>query len=224
MLQEDFYSKSTRHVARQLLGKTLVRRLEDQTELRCTIVEVEAYLAARDPASHSRCGTTRRNASMFGAPGHLYVYTIHTRHCMNIVTEPEGQGAAVLIRAVEPECGIEEMWQARFAESSPESPSAQQLTRLTQGPGRLCQAMQVDLSQDGIELLDKRSTVWLEEPRPEVYSTRWKIRQSPRIGISQGQSLPLRYFVDGNRFVSGCAREHSEGRNWTFFHDAAAKE
>lgn len=206
------------------MGKTLVRRLEDQTELRCAIVEVEAYLSARDPASHSRCGPTRRNASMFGPPGQLYVYTIHTRHCMNIVTEPEGQGAAVLIRAVEPECGIENMWRSRFSESAPASPTTQQLTRLTQGPGRLCQALQVDLSQDGIELLDKGSTVWLEESRPEVRSRRWKIRQGPRIGISQGQSLPLRYFVDGNRFVSGCAREHTNGRNWTFFHDADAKE
>lgn len=211
-------------MARQLLGKTLVRRFEDQTELRCTIVEVEAYLSARDPASHSRCGPTRRNASMFGPPGYLYVYTIHTRHCMNIVTEPAGQGAAVLIRAVEPVRGIEEMWHSRFSESAPESPSAQQLTRLTQGPGRLCQALQIDLSQDGMELLNTKSDLWLEEPRPEVRSRPWKIRQGPRIGISQGQSLPLRYFVDGNRFVSGCAREHSEGRNWTFFHDAVAKE
>ncbi len=161
---------------------------------------------------------------MFGPAGHLYVYTIHTRHCMNIVTEPEGQGAAVLIRAVEPDLGIDEMWQARFAESSPESPSAQQLTRLTQGPGRLCQALQIHLSQDGMELLHNVSDLWLEEPRPEVRSRRWKIRQGPRIGISQGQSLLLRYFMDGNRFVSGCAREHTNGRNWTFFHDAVAKE
>ena len=161
---------------------------------------------------------------MFGPPGLLYVYTIHTRHCMNIVTESEGQGAAVLVRAVEPESGIAEMWQSRFSEPAPESPSAQQLTRLTQGPGRLCQALQIDLSQNGMELLNTKSDLWLEEPRPEVRSMRWRIRQGPRIGISEGQFLPLRYFVDGNRFVSGCAREHTNGRNWTFFRDAVAKE
>lgn len=153
---------------------------------------------------------------MFKEAGTLYVYTIHNRFCINVVSEARGRGAAVLIRAVEPIDGMETMWNSRFPEEPPQSPlSTRELVKLTQGPGRLSQALEINLKQNGLSLVDD-ATVWLEAPDPLLLKKRWKIRSSARIGISKATDLPLRYFIDGNKFVSGKASEHSQGRKWSF--------
>lgn len=215
-LRKDFFGQPTKEVASQLLGKTFARRLADGLILRGVVVEVEAYLSRRDAASHSFRGLGKKNASMFQAAGTLYVYPIHARHCLNVVTEEEGSGAAVLIRAIEPLQGHHRMAQLRFGAETESGPSASwKWTQLTQGPGRLCEALGVGRAEDGLSLIDSRQ-VWLEDESPVVLQQRWRRRKSVRIGISQAAQLRLRWFIDGNRFVSGPASDHSAGRCWSF--------
>lgn len=237
-MREELYTGSPEEVAQRLLGKVLVRQWPDGVVASGIIVEVEAYLAQHDPASHSYGGIRKRNMSMFKGAGTLYVYTIHSRHCLNIVTEPEGVGSAVLIRALEPHSGLARMWdrtqadrlrrssrcaiqplqepgvQAKFTPASPRKVG----TALTTGPGRLCRALDVDLGLDGISLLDfqAQSTLWVSQPPVEVKRSNWKVAVTSRVGISKAQEKPLRWFIDGNRYVSGRASEHSAGRAWGF--------
>jgi DNA-3-methyladenine glycosylase len=201
-LKTSFFEQPTIEVARRLLGCRLVRRLTD-VSMAGIIVETEAYLSMNDAASHSARGPTPRNRSMFGPFGQLYVYTIHTRFCMNIVTEAPGIGAAVLIRAIEPESGIERMLQNRPVSSR---------IALTNGPGKLCQALAIDRSLDGVDLI-RGDLVWIE-PGPSMAD--FSIRASSRIGIRQSLDLPLRFFVDGHRYVSGRAKDHSNGKHWSW--------
>src|SRR5262245_16789264 len=106
-LPRGFYTRHPATVAPELLGRMLVRQMPDGASVVGRIVEVEAYLSARDSACHANRGMTRKNATMFGPAGHAYVYMIHARWCLNVVTEDVGQGSAVLIRAIEPLQGIE---------------------------------------------------------------------------------------------------------------------
>jgi DNA-3-methyladenine glycosylase len=172
---------------------------------------------------------------MFARSGTLYVYPIHSRHCMNVVSEPAGKGAAVLLRAAEPLSGWKAMWKNRFADkpssdlvdgsATPQTlgneiePPPMHLARqLSQGPGRLCECMDVDRRFDGIDL-QTSNQVWFETPHETVEQARWQIKSSPRIGISKAQRLQLRWFIDGHRFVSGRAKEHSAGKHWSFVHE-----
>ena len=142
-LPRDFYSRDTVTVARALLGQRLVRDLEGQ-RVSGRIVEVEAYDGQRDQASHARSGPTERNASMFGPPGHAYVYFIYGMHyCFNVVTEPKGNGAAALVRALEPVEGLDEMRARR---------SGWDGVALTNGPAKLCYALGIDRDLDGADL------------------------------------------------------------------------
>ena len=145
-LSRSFYDRPTDLVARELLGKALLRRLDGRW-LGGWIVETEAYLPSGDLASHSARGKTPGNAAMFGPPGTLYVYPIHAKYCMNTVTEAEGFGSAVLIRAIEPVWGIEQMQENRGTDD---------LRRLSRGPAMLCQALGVDRSFDTVDLLDAK--------------------------------------------------------------------
>jgi DNA-3-methyladenine glycosylase len=192
-----------------------VRRIGNQ-RLSGIIVEVEAYLSHGDPASHSAKGLKTRNASMFDSAGKLYVYTIHSRHCLNVVTEPEGIGSAVLIRAIEPLEGWQAMSQLRGV-ALPEQPSQSVawLRQLTSGPGRLCQALAVNLDHDGIHLSNSQE-IWIEQPIDAVLAANWTLTNSTRIGISQAADLPLRWFIDGHQLVSGRASDHRRGRTWRF--------
>jgi DNA-3-methyladenine glycosylase len=192
-LPRPFYDRPTEVVARELLGKALIRKLDGQW-LGGWIVETEAYLAEGDLASHSARGKTRSNAAMFGPPGTLYVYPIHAKYCLNAVTENDGVGSAVLIRAIEPVWGIESMRTNRGTDD---------LRRLTRGPAMLCQAMRVDRSFDATELAGA-SKVIIAEGHFDVT----EITATSRIGISSSQDLQLRYFIDGNPFVSGRAADH----------------
>jgi DNA-3-methyladenine glycosylase len=189
LLSSSFFDRDVVQVARDLLGTQLVRQDADGMT-RGMIVEVEAYLHAEDPASHSYRGPTRRNAAMFASPGRAYVYTIHTHHCVNVVAEAAGRGAAVLIRAVEPLAGIDIMRSRRGRDRDRD---------LTSGPGKLCQAFAIDRALDSWDLTLGRQ-LWLEPPTSRVP---YPLASSPRIGIRLAADLPLRFFLAGNRYVSG---------------------
>lgn len=187
--RRDFYTRPAAEVARNLLGQSLIRVTERGDVLGGKIVETEAYLAADDPASHSARGLTRRNTSMFEQPGTLYVYTIHAKYCLNVSTDKLGVGSAVLIRAIEPLWGIEEMAIAR---------GQTDLRRLTRGPAMLCQALGVTTADDGLDLVtsDRLAIV----PGETVSAA--EIATGPRIGISRATDLPLRFTVASSAFRS----------------------
>jgi DNA-3-methyladenine glycosylase len=150
------------------------------------VVETEAYLPD-DPASHSFAGRTGRNATMFGPPGHLYVYRSYGIHwCANVVCAADGVGAAVLLRALEPTSGIDEMRARRGVDD---------VRMLAAGPGRLTQALGVDASHDGEDLTARPFAVRVPGTESEVVA-------SPRVGISRATELPWRYSLAGSSFVS----------------------
>src|SRR3954454_980653 len=145
-LPRAFFARDPRRVARELLGKVLVRR-EEHGSLTARIVEVEAYLGERDPAAHASAGKTLRNAVLFGPPGHAYIYFIYGNHyCLNVSCEREGTAGSVLIRALEPVEGIRAMAKARglpAAECADIKSRPKLLRHLTCGPGRLCEALSI---------------------------------------------------------------------------------
>jgi DNA-3-methyladenine glycosylase len=156
------------------------------------IVETEAYLAEDDPACHAYRGKNRKNATMFGPAGRLYVYCIHARYCLNAVTEQQDVGSAVLIRAVEPTLGIELMRHRR---------QRQALRDLSRGPARLCEAFDVDRQFDGWNLL-RGTRIWIADADRVRYG-KDEIGVSTRIGVTSAHDRELRFFVRGNLFVSG---------------------
>ena len=166
------------------------------------IVEVEAYIGEEDQASHARFGRTKRNAPMYGPPGHAYVYFIYgMHHCFNVVTEREGYPAAVLIRALEPLEGLEEMRVRRWSEPTDE-PGGRPDTRLTSGPARLCQALDIDRHFDGADLCAPDALLFLEE---EASIPDEDVVTGPRIGVRGDEvavTIPWRFYVRDNRYVS----------------------
>lgn len=173
-----------------MLGCVLERELEGRT-LRARIVETEAY-DQTDVASHSYRGRTPRTEVMFGRPGHLYVYLTYGMHyCCNIVTGPDGHGAAVLIRAVEPLTGQTEMEKLRGGRAGHD---------LTNGPAKFCQAFGIDRRLNGHDLSRPPLRLVVPEGFP-AYATD-RIVRTTRIGISRGQDLPWRFYVRGNPYVS----------------------
>jgi len=195
-LPGSFYARDVVQVAREILGKRLVRVTAEGATIG-RIVEAEAYLARDDPANHAHRGQTRRNASMFGPPGHAYVYAIHARFCLNVVTEPVGVPSAVLVRAVEPLDGVELMRQRRGT-SAP--------LNLTRGPARLCEAFAIDYSLDGWDLT-RGEELWVTvEPNSDPQPV--QIATATRVGVTAAQDLPLRFFITGNPFVSRPPRGH----------------
>ena len=189
-LPRDFFDRDPLAVARALLGKQLIRR-EGGIHARGRIVETEAYLAANDPACHASRGKTPRNAMMFSRPGLAYVYAIHSRYCLNVVTEPEGVPSAILIRAVEPIEGIEQMQHRRGRQS---------LLELARGPARLCEAFGIGRELNGWDLT-KGKLLWIADD-PAFDTSEHEVFTSPRIGVTSGHELPLRFCYRGNRFVS----------------------
>lgn len=192
VLPQSFYLPDSRIVARRLLGRLLVRE-SPQGVMAGRIVETEAY-RADDPACHAHGGRTERNSVMFGPPGHAYVYFSYgMHHLLNFVTEPEGTPGAVLIRALEPVFGLEFMRGNR-----PGVPERQ----LTNGPGKLTQAMSIDISENGATLYEGALTV-----RDPGAGKREAVVSSARIGISKGCELEWRYCLSGNPWLSrSCGR------------------
>jgi DNA-3-methyladenine glycosylase len=190
LLTEEFYQQDTLTLARALLGTTLVCQTP-KGHCSGTIVETEAYLKD-DPACHAYRKKTPRNASMFGPPGHAYVYQIYGLHyCVNIVSAPEGIGEAVLIRALEPLEGIDLMLERRKG-----SRKHLKIHQLCQGPGNLVKAMGITLSMNGYSLLrpDFHLLPSLQPISDVVITT--------RIGISQGAELPYRFYLAHSLSVS----------------------
>jgi DNA-3-methyladenine glycosylase len=195
-LARAFFDRNPRRVARELLGKVLVRE-SGKEFLAARIVETEAYLGENDPAAHSAAGKTARNAVLFGPPGYAYVYFIYGNHyCLNVSCDREGKAGGVLFRAVEPLRGIEKMAQARKIEAR----APRDLIRITSGPGRLAEAFGITRTRDnGRDLTSPASGLWIGD---DAFHP-GKIQITPRIGISKAADRRLRYFLAGNAFVSG---------------------
>ncbi|MEX0665195.1 MAG: DNA-3-methyladenine glycosylase [Acidimicrobiia bacterium] len=192
VLGRSFYAQDARKLAPLLLNKVLMHHDPDAGRLLVRIVEVEAYAGAEDPASHGYRGKTGRNATMFGPPGHLYVYFTYGMHwCANVVGGSEGIASGVLLRAAEPMTGVETMRTRR--------PAARQETELCSGPARLTQALGLTGDHDGTDLV--RGVVRLLDdgmppPRRPIATTRVGLR------AGRGDEDRWRFFVPGNLNVS----------------------
>src|SRR3984885_13330563 len=194
-LDRTFFRRDPRRVARDLLGKILLR--EGEFHRMARIVEVEAYLGENDPAAHPAAGNTARNAVLFGPPGSAYVYFIYGNHyCLNVSCEREGKAGSVLFRALEPLLGLEEMARARGITLS----GPRELPPLTSGPGRLAEAFGITRARDnGCDLTSPGSGLWIGQDGFHATT----IQVTPRIGITKATDQPLRYVLAGNPFLSG---------------------
>ncbi len=190
LFNKAFLGCDTVEAARELLGFCLYRESEEGL-VSGIIVETEAYLSKNDPACHASKGQTRRNRTMFGPPGLAYVYFIYGNYyCFNVVTGQEGQGEAVLIRALEPVEGLLLM-QKRRGKKCP-------VGNLTSGPGKLCQAFAIDQAFDGHDLATK--PLYLKNTNFTRGSL--TIKSTPRIGVSAARDQYLRFIIDGNHYLS----------------------
>ena len=206
-LNRHFYQKNTLEVAEELLGKNIVRE-QNNTYMKAVIVETEAYIGKDDTACHASKGLTQRTEVMFGEAGHAYVYFVYGMHYMlNIVTEETNFPAAVLIRAVEPIEGMEAMIKNRCLTGKSltgKSLTGKSLTgkNLSNGPAKLCQALNINKSLNGWDLtLGKK--LWIEE-NPSL--PEFQIGNSPRIGIGYAEEkdriAAWRFFIKHNPYVS----------------------
>ena len=198
-LSRDFFNRDAATVARELLGKLLIRR-QGRTLLAGRVVEDEAYLGQDDPAAHAYAGRTARNSVLFGPPGHVYVYFIYGNHyCLNVSCMPEGDGEGVLFRALEPVFGLATMALSRGLDISASS-RVSELRLISSGPGRMSEALGITRTRDnGKDLTSSRSDLWLVDDgfRPD------RIVATRRIGITKAAERPLRFTVAGNPYVSG---------------------
>lgn len=178
-LPRAFYDRDALILAHDLLGKVLVHQRPGDTRIG-RIVEVEAYLGPQDLAAHTSKGLTPRTRAMFGPPGHAYVYLVYgMHHCMNVVAGPEGSGTAVLLRALEPVSAL---------------PCA------TNGPGRLCKALDITLAHYGQDLCGDE--LYLAD---DGAAGDFEMVSAPRIGVDYARDWadkPLRFYIQGNHYVS----------------------
>ena len=191
-LPRSFYARDAREVAPQLLGKLVVHDDPEAGRVAVRLVEVEAYAGADDPGSHAYRGPTARNATMFGPPGHLYVYFTYGMHwCVNVVCGAEGWASAVLLRGGEPVDGLDAMRARR--------PAARRERDLCSGPGRLAQALGLRRDHDGADLV-RGSVRVLDDgtPPPAVPGVSMRIG----LGAGRGEEHPWRWFVSGDPNVS----------------------
>jgi DNA-3-methyladenine glycosylase len=202
-LPRAFYDRATLDVARDLIGKLLVHERRG-VRTSGVIVEVEAYIGESDPACHAAPGPTRRNAPLYGPPGHAYVYLNYGIHCLvNVVTEAAGSPAAVLIRALDPHEGKGVMRTRRARAALGRRPLAGRALHdheLCRGPGNLTMAMGITLAENGRDLLGNR--LFLEDGEAEAHRLVW----TPRIGIAVGTERPWRVHAAGHPAVSGTTK------------------
>jgi len=185
-LSRNFYSRNTKKVAQELLGKILVNKTKEGI-CKGKIVETEAYFGSDDPASHAYRKKTKRNFLMFENPGKSYVYFCYGNHWLfNIVAKEMKVPGAVLVRALEPLKGIELMKKRR---------EISELTNLTNGPGKLTKAFSINKEQNGLDLI--KSNLFLEDS-----AEKFEIVKTKRIGISKGNDKLLRFYIKNNNFVS----------------------
>ncbi|MBI4906723.1 MAG: DNA-3-methyladenine glycosylase [Acidobacteria bacterium] len=195
VLDRPFYERPTIEVALSLLGKIIVHGA-------CAgrIVEVEAYLGESDPAAHAARGLTPRTRVLYGPPGHAYVYFIYGLHeCLNLVAEPEGSPGCVLIRALEPLAGIDQMRERRGME---------RLVDLMSGPAKLTKAMGITRELNGLDVT--RGTFTVRDDGAQV----GEIEATPRIGIGQAADWELRFLVRGSRWASRQPPKPDQGGRW----------
>jgi len=196
ILPKKFFAQSGLTVAKALLGQRLIRQFNGEL-LSGLIVETEAYVGLQDTASHAHRGRTPRNEVMFGQPGLIYIYLIYGMyHMLNVITDPVDYPAAVLIRAIEPTVGLSLMHQHRQLKVDHTS------TKVTNGPGKLCQALAIDKSLNQWDATLGQQ-LWFEQTQPVPDE---QIKQGPRININSAapadQVAPWRFWIKNNRFVS----------------------
>ncbi len=193
-LPRKFYTREVKTVARDLLGKILVKK-EDNSILAGRIVEVEAYDGKTDRAAHTFIGKTKRNEIMFNEGGYFYVYFTYGAHfCCNVVTGKKDHGTAVLIRAVEPVEGVKKMIQNRFGRNLL---NEKERFNLTSGPGKVCQAMGINRSHYGSDLTKDKIFI-LNAPK----INKDMIMVTKRVGIKKSIDLPWRFYIKENPYVS----------------------
>ncbi|MCD6431873.1 DNA-3-methyladenine glycosylase [Candidatus Bathyarchaeota archaeon] len=188
VLPKDFYERDPALVAKELLGKILVRRLGSEV-LSGKIVETEAYYGKNDPASRAYTGRKIFNELMFLDVGKAFIYMVHANWLLNIVAHLKNDVGAVLIRAIEPLEGIEIMRKNRKVED---------IRNLTSGPGKLTKALAITKEQNGIDVTEISSELTIAEGKMESF----EIETSHRIGVKNDLPRELRFFVKGNKFVS----------------------
>lgn len=199
-LPRDFYNRDTLNVARDLLGKYLVHKI-DGVVREGKIVEVEAYIGPEDKGAHTYNGRrTPRNEAMYGPPGFAYVYLIYGMYnCVNVVTNEAEKPEAVLIRALEPTCGVEQMSMARFGKS--ELLTSRETISLTNGPGKLCQALGITRTHNGYDLCGETLYITESSKPGEPFET----VETTRINIDYAEEAalyPWRFYIKDNPFVS----------------------
>lgn len=194
MIPREFYARNTVLVARELIGAILIRSIDGRV-IRSRIVETEAY-REDDPASHSFRGPTDRCRVMFGPPGVAYVYRSYgIHHCLNVVTEPEGTGCAVLIRAVEPMEAFEYLWSRRFPQTRYD---ANRIREISNGPGKLTEALGITVGEfNGVDL-DSPPLEITRSPDPDLQL----VESDVRIGISRGRDARWRFYDSASEYVS----------------------
>ena len=186
VLGKGFYTRDTEGVAKDLLGKVLVRRLGDEL-LGGIIVETEAYFGADDPASRAFHGEKRYNQVMFAEPGHLFIYNVHQYWMLNFIAHDNGVGG-ILVRAIEPTMGVDTMQENR---------PVKRLTDLTSGPGKLTLALDVDKSMNGLPVTDESCQIHVLENDLD-----YEMATSHRIGVTKDLPEHYRFYVKDNKFVS----------------------
>lgn len=193
-LSKTFYCRDLLTVAKELLGKVLVKK-NPKNLLVARVVEVEAYDGEIDKAAHSYGGKTERNKVMFNEGGYFYVYlTYGIHHCCNIVTGFEDKGTAVLIRAVEPLKGLDVMIKSRFGRKLKNDT---EIINLTSGPGKVCKALGINKNHSGLDLTGDKIFL-LDQPKVKAS----EIGISKRIGITRSTNYPWRFYIKENQFLS----------------------
>jgi DNA-3-methyladenine glycosylase len=188
ILQRKFYEKDPATVAKELLGKTLVRKINSEI-LSGKIVETEAYYGEKDPASRAYKGKMKFNELMYAQPGRTFIYMVHGNWLLNVVAHPRGEVGAVLIRAIEPIQGTHTMKKNR---------NIKDIYNLTSGPGKLAKALAVTKELNGIDITKKESKLIITKGKNEKF----EVSSSHRIGVRKDLPQKLRFFIKGNRFVS----------------------
>lgn len=190
IINRDFFNESPKIVAPKLLGKYIVRRI-DEHYLVGKIVEVEAYLAFGDAAAHNAVGKTKRSISLFNDAGYTYVHTMRQYCLIDIVTESSDKPGSVLIRAIEPIIGIDKMLENR---------KVQVVENIGNGPGKVCMAMQIKKEHNGIDITDVNSQIFICNIDAELDVD--QVLNRNRVGISKATELLLGFYIKNNSFVS----------------------